>query len=154
MKYTEILENIIEIIVKSYAVIISVNLAVLIVTTALKNKFNFKKIRTFLTVVLICACLSASIVLVPRFIDLQQNSFITIENARLSIDETNTLRNSGSIMFYGIADAFYSDGNSIKIYGVNFFELSPNPYEEYYGDIVYAKHSRQLIAIKDKTTNG
>lgn len=153
MDYKETLEYIIGTIAKSYAVIISVNLAALVASIALKNKFNLKKIRILLSVILICACLSASLVLIPRIVDLKQNSFVTIEDARLSIDETNVLKNSGSIMFYGYADAFSADGNSIKIYGVNFFELSQNPYEEYYGNIVYAKYSRQLIAIEGNSTD-
>lgn len=146
--YRETLEYIIEIIIKSYAVILSVNLGALIACILLKNKFNLKKIRILLIVILICASFSATFVLVPRVVDLQQGNFVTIENGKLTVDETNVLKNSGSIMFYGLADAFSSDGNSIKLFGINFFELSPNPYEEYYGDIVYAKHSRQLIAIE------
>lgn len=147
--YRDTLEYIIGVIIKSYAVIISVNLVALIICTVLKNKFNLKKIRVLLTVILICASLSAGLVLVPRLVDLNQSAFITIEDGKLSVDETNVLKNSGSIMFYGSADAFSSDGNSIKLMGINFFELSSSdPYQEYYGDIVYAKYSRQLIAIE------
>ena len=51
-------------------------------------------------------------------------------------------------MFYGLADVFSKEGKSFKLLGVNFFELSQNPNEEYYGDVVYAKYSRQLIAVK------
>lgn len=94
-------------------------------------------------------CLSAIFVLVPRLIDLKQNTFVTIENGKLVIDETNVLKNSGSIMFYGYADAFKSDGSSTKLLGVNFFEWpSAEPNQEYYGNIVYAKYSRQLIALE------
>lgn len=146
--YKETLEYIIETIVKSYAVILSVNLIALIVCTLLKNKFNLKKIRILLIVILICASFCFTLVLVPRVVDLQQSNFITIEDAKLVVDETNVLKNSGSIMFYGLADVFPQEGKSIKLLGVNFFELSQNPNEDYYGDVVYAKYSRQLIAIE------
>lgn len=146
--YRDTLEHIIGIIVKSYAVILSVNVIALVVCILLKKRFKLKKIITLLTVVVICICLSASLVLVPRVIDLNKNAYIIVEDGKLLIDETNVLKNSGSIMFYGYADVFYPDGNSVKIFGVNFFELSQNPYEEYHGDIVYTKYSRQLIAIE------
>lgn len=154
MEYREILETIIETIVKSYAVIISVNLVALIASIVLRNKFNLKRVRNALSVILICICLSAGVVLIPRLIDLNQNSYITIEDGRLSVGSTNSTSSGGSIMFYGYADAFSADGNSIKLVGINFFELSSNPYEEYYGDIVYAKYSRQLIAVEDQSTAG
>ncbi len=152
--YRETLEYIIGIIAKSYAVIISVNLIALIATVALKNKFNLKKIKALLTVILICACLSASIVLIPRVVDLKQNSFVTVENGKLSVGSTNSTSSGGSIMFYGFADAFSADGNSVKLTGINFFELSqrPNSNQEYYGDIVYAEHSHQLIAVENQPT--
>ncbi|MBR3995069.1 MAG: hypothetical protein IKI97_07290 [Clostridia bacterium] len=146
--YKETLEYIIETIAKSYTVILSVNLVALIACVLLKNKYNLKKIRVLLIVILICASFCFTLVLVPRVVDLQQSNYITIEDAKLVVDETNVLKNSGSIMFYGIADAFPKEGKSIKVLGVNFFELSQNPKEEYYGDIVYAKYSRQLIAVK------
>lgn len=146
--YRETLEHIIGIILKSYAAILLVNLVALIASVILKNKFNLKKIRNLLIVILICSSFCATLVLVPRVVDLQQNNFVTIENGKLTVDETNVLKNSGSIIFYGLGDAFSSNGNSIKLLGINFFELPPNPYEEYYGDIVYAKYSRQLIAIE------
>ncbi len=147
--YRDTLQYTIEIIAKSYMVIILVNLCALFFSFILKNKFNTKKVSIALTVILICACLSASLVLVPRLIDLKQNKFITIENGKLVLDETNVLKNSGSIMFYGYADAFKSDGSSTKLLGVNFFEWpSAEPDQEYYGNIVYAEHSRQLIAIE------
>lgn len=147
--YRDTLQNIIEIIAKSYIVITLVNLCALFFSFVLKNKFNTKKISITLTVILICVCLSASFVLVPRLIDLKQNTFVTIENGKLVIDETNVLKNSGSIMFYGYADAFKSDGSSTKLLGVNFFEWpSAEPNQEYYGNIVYAEYSRQLIALE------
>lgn len=147
--YRDTLQHIIEIIAKSYIVITLVNLCALFFSFVLKNKFNTKKISITLTVILICVCLSASFVLVPRLIDLKQNTFVTIENGKLVIDETNVLKNSGSIMFYGYADAFKSDGSSTKLLGVNFFEWpSTEPNQEYYGNIVYAKYSRQLIALE------
>lgn len=147
--YRDTLQHIIEIIAKSYIVIILVNLCALFFSFVLKNKFNTKKISITLTVILICVCLSASFVLVPRLIDLKQNTFVTIENGKLVIDETNVLKNSGSIMFYGYADAFKSDGSSTKLLGVNFFEWpSTEPNQEYYGNIVYAEYSRQLIALE------
>lgn len=147
--YRDTLQNIIEIIAKTYTVITLVNLCALFFSFVLKNKFNTKKISITLTVILICVCLSAIFVLVPRLIDLKQNTFVTIENGKLVIDETNVLKNSGSIMFYGYADAFKSDGSSTKLLGVNFFEWpSAEPNQEYYGNIVYAKYSRQLIALE------
>lgn len=147
--YRDTLQHIIEIIAKSYIVIILVNLCALFFSFVLKNKFNTKKIIITLTVILICVCLSASFVLVPRLIDLKQNTFVTIENGKLVIDETNVLKNSGSIMFYGYADAFKSDGSSTKLLGVNFFEWpSTESNQEYYGNIVYAEYSRQLIALE------
>lgn len=147
--YKDTLQHIIEIIAKSYTVITVVNLCALFFSLALKNKFKTKKISITLMVILICVCLSASIVLVPRLIDLKQSTFVTIENGKLLIDETNVLKNSGSIMFYGYADAFNNDGSSIKLLGVNFFEWpSTEPNQEYYGNIVYAKYSRQLIALE------
>lgn len=147
--YRDTLQNIVEIIAKTYTVITLVNLCALFFSFVLKNKFNTKKISITLTVILICVCLSASFILVPRLIDLKQNTFVTIENGKLVIDETNVLKNSGSIMFYGYADAFKSDGSSTKLLGVNFFEWpSAEPNQEYYGNIVYAKYSRQLIALE------
>lgn len=152
--YRETLQYIIVTIAKSYAVIISVNLVALIATLVLKKKFNIKKIRNLLIAILICACLSAGFVLIPRVIDLKQNSFVTLENGKLFVGSTNSISVGGSIMFYGFADAFSADGNSVKLTGINFFDLpqSPNPNQEYYGDIVYAEHSRQLIAVENQPT--
>lgn len=152
--YRDTLAYVIGVIAKSYAVIILINLSALIVSVVLKNKFNLKKIRVALSVILICVCLSASVVLIPRLIDLNQNAFITIEDGKLSVGSTNSTGSGGSIMFYGYADAFSADGNSIKLTGINFFELplSPDPNQEYFGDIVYAEHSRQLIAVKQSAT--
>lgn len=152
--YRDTLEYIIGVIAKSYAVIILVNLVALIVSIVLKNKFDLKKIRVALSGILICICLSASVVLIPRLIDLNQNAFTKIEDGRLFVGSTNSIGSGGSIMFYGYADAFSADGNSVRLTGINFFDLpqSPDPNQEYSGNIIYAKYSHQLIAVEQLDT--
>ena len=152
-KYIKTLEYTIEVIAKTYMVIILVLLCTLFLCLILKNKFNTRKISMILTILLICAFLSAGVLLGPRLIDLKQNSFVTIENGRLLVDDTNSVSSGGSIMFYGFADAFTKDGSSTRLLGINFFELpSAEPNQEFYGDIVYAKYSRQIIALEESGT--
>ncbi len=153
--YRDTLQHIIEISAKSYVVIILVILCALFFSFVLKNKFNTKKVSIALIAILILVCLSAGVVLVPKLADLKQNSFVTIENSKLVIGETNSTGSGGGAVRIsgGYAYAYKSDGSSIQLVGVNFFELpSSEPNQEFYGDIVYAEHSRQLIAIEYRTS--
>lgn len=147
--YREILLYTISIITKTYFVYMLSIVIALILCFIFKNKAKVRKIRNGLLAVLVCVLIAYSVLFIPRYIDLKNDSYIKVEEAALSIDETNTIKNSGSIMFYGYADVFLKDGGSIKVFGINFFEFpTSDPYEKYYGDIVYAKHSRQIIAVE------
>ncbi len=149
--YRDKLQHIIEISAKSYIVIASVILCTLFISFVLKNKFNTKKVSIALTALLVLVCLSAGVVIGPKLVDLKQNAFVTIENSKLVIGETNRTGSGGGAVRIsgGYAYAYKSDGSSIQVIGVNFFEWpSSEPNQEFYGDIVYAEHSRQLIAIE------
>ena len=89
-----------------------------------------------------------SILVIPRFLDLRDDSFIKTENATIKIDNSYTF--STDNLFFGFANIFQVDGKTIEVSGTDFFEFPPtDELEQFCGDIVYAKCSHQLIALED-----
>lgn len=149
--YKEVLTYTIGMITKIYLVYGSVLMLAFIVSVIIKNKLNTKKVYRTLLVFFICTLISYAILVIPRLIDLRTDSYVQVKDATLIIDETNTIsKSSGSIMFFGYGDVLSTEGDSVDVVGINFFELpSSDPYVKYVGDIVYAKYSRQIIAIEN-----
>lgn len=114
----------------------------------MSKKFNTKKIKSILCTLLAVVVVECGILLIPRAIDIKQESFVIVQNAELSIEATNSTYDDGSVMFYGYGYIIDSENNSELVFGLNFFDLSSiNKEKLKNGKAVYAKHSRQLISF-------
>lgn len=148
-KYRDVLTITISVITKTYLVYAAVLMCVLIFSFIIKKK----KLRNTMLVLILCTLIAYAILVVPRFLDLHNDSFVKVENSTLIKDEMTT--DSTNIIFYGSAYIVSSDGKSIQVSGTDFFEVPPYvQYEQYYGDIVYAKYSRQLITMENARYTG
>lgn len=92
-----------------------------------------------------------AILAIPRVLDITQRSFIVVPDAQFYVTAT---QGDGAEIFYGNANVDTSDGKTVSVFGINFFDLevlnldevSPTmPDTKYFGTAVYAKHSRQII---------
>ena len=143
-KYRDILIYTISAITKTYLVYIAALTCVLVFSLIMKRK----KVRNAMLVFLICTLITYSILVVPRCLDLRDDSFIKVENASITLDDFYRL--STDIGFFGFANIVSSNGKTVEVSGTNFFEWpSADELEQFYGDIVYAKHSRQLISMEN-----
>lgn len=142
--YRDILIYTISAISKIYLVYTAILVLVLVFSLIIKSK----KVRNVMLVLLICTLITYSVLVIPRFYDLHNNSFINIEDATITLDDMYTV--STNIMFFGFASIVTCDGKTIEVLGTDFFEFpSSKLNEQYCGDIVYAKYSRQLISIEN-----
>lgn len=142
-KYREILMYTISIISKIYLVYVVVLVLALIFSIIIKAK----KVRNATLGLLICTVIIYTVLVVPRFYDLQNDSFIKVENAKIKLNDMYTV--STNIMFFGHAEIIQFNGKTIEVSGTDFIEIPPSESDkEYYKNVVYAKHSRQLIAIE------
>ena len=143
-KYRDILMYTISAITKTYLVYAVVLVCILVFSLIFKKK----KIRNAMLVFLMCTLITYSILVIPRCLDLRDDSFIEVKNASITIDDFYTP--STDNMFFGHANIFQLDGKTIEVSGTDFFEFPPtDELEEFYGDIVYAKRSHQLIAMEN-----
>ena len=143
-KYTDILLYTISSISKIYLAYASVFVCLLVLSLIMKKR----KMRNAMLIFLLCTIVVYSILVVPRFIDLHSNSFIKIENATIERDDFYNFNSDN--LFFGHANIFQPDGKTIEVSGTDFFEFPPtDELEEFYGDIVYAKRSHQLIAMEN-----
>ena len=143
-KYRDILMYTISAITKTYLVYAAALACILIFSLIVKSK----KVRNAMLVLLLCVLTTYSILVIPRYLDLRDDSFVEVENASIMIDDFYTY--STDNMFFGHANIFQPDGKTIEVSGTDFFEFPPtDELEEFYGDIVYAKRSHQLIAMEN-----
>ena len=143
-KYRDILMYTISAITKTYLVYATIFVVILVFSLIFKRK----KVRNAMLIFLLCTIVVYSILVVPRFIDLHSNSFIKIENATIERDDFYNFNSDN--LFFGHANIFAADGRTIAVSGIDLFELpSTDELEQFYGDIVYAKRSRQLIAMEN-----
>lgn len=147
--YIEFLKSTTITIAKSNALIFSLLLVFLIIVLLFRKKYNVRNIIKAISVLLSAIVIESGFLLIPRVIDIKQESFVIIENANLVVDSTNSTYEDGSIMFYGTAYIIDSQGKSNYVLGLNFFDLSSmDPNKDYYGTAVYAEHSKQLIEFE------
>lgn len=149
-KYLDILMNTIIIIAKTNLVFLIVLIIGLIISFILKKYFNVKYLQGIIIAGMVVVILGSAFLLIPRIIDYQRQSFIIVENAELIINETNSVFEDGSVMFYGMGSIIDENNKDNLVLGVNFFDLSNyDSNNTYKGTIVYAQHSRQLISYQE-----
>ena len=142
--YADTLMYTISAITKTYLVYATAFVVILVFSLIFKRK----KVRNAMLAFLMCTLITYSILVVPRCLDLRDDSFIKVENATITLDDF--YRFSTDIRFFGFANIVCSDGKTVEVTGTDFFEWpSSDELEEFYGDIVYAKRSRQLVAMKN-----
>ena len=142
-KYRDILIYTISAITKTYLVYIAVLTCVLVFSLIMKRK----KVRNAMLAFLICTLITYSILVVPRCLDLRDDSFIEVKYASVMIDDFYNY--STDNLFFGHANIFQANGKTIEVSGTDFFEFPPTyELEEFYGNIIYAKRSHQLIAME------
>lgn len=145
-EYRDILTHTISIITKTYLVYAAVLTLVLVLGLIIKSK----KIRNAMLGLLMCTLITYAILVVPRLYDLHNNSFVKVKNATIMFDEMYTVKTD--MLFFGHANIVHYDGKTISVSGTDFLEFPAyDLYQKYYGDIVYAKYSHQLIAMEWKT---
>lgn len=141
-------------IAKSNLVILGVLAVPLIITFLLRKRYEkSSKILKSLLIIICLIVLECGILVVPRICDIEQQSFVVVENGSFYLDATNSTYEDGSVMFYGVGRVKDESGKETMVLGVNFFDLSNvNSYDKYNATVVYAKHSRQVVKliIKDK----
>ena len=143
-KYRDILMYTISAITKTYLVYAAVLLCILVFSLIIKSK----KVRNAVLVFILCTLTAYAVLVVPRYLDLRDESFVKVENATVMMDNSYTF--STDNLFFGHANIFLTDGKTINVSGTDFFEFpSSDELEQFYGDIVYAKRSRQLIAMEN-----
>lgn len=143
-KYRDILIYTISAISKIYLVYVAVLVSLLVLSLIIKKR----KLRNAMLIFLACTIVVYAILVVPRFIDLHSNSFIKVENATIERDDYYNF--STDNLFFGHGNIFQVDGKTIEVSGTDLFEFPPtDELEEFYGDIVYAKRSHQLIAMEN-----
>ena len=152
--YNEILTDIILWVSKIYAVLFGVLIIALILCLLLKKKFNTKYLTIVVAGFLLCEIASYMIFSVPRVIDLKNESYVTVENSTLILDTSNNNPKGSNVMFFGYAHIMPENGKSIRVSGINYFDLTGinelDP-EDYCYDIVYAEHSHQLIDMEKQS---
>lgn len=142
-KYREILMYTISTISKIYLVYVAVLVFVLIFSLIVKTK----KLRNTMLGLLMCTLIIYAILIVPRFYDLKNDSFIKVENAKIMLTDMYTV--STNIMFFGHAEIVPFDGRTIEVSGTDFIVIPSDELDkECYRNVVYAKYSRQLIAME------
>ena len=153
--YREILKHIIYATVKSHIIVASVLVVIAIICFLLKKKFNTEEIVKWSLIIAAVTCLKAGAQTVPAIIDLKQNSFVIIEDGRLvPYKNSNPRLDLIAKLNQGEAYAIDKSGYSVGVCGTYFFDaLSDEDTQEIYGDVVYAKHSRQLIAVEKDSEN-
>lgn len=140
------------IIVKSNLVVLGI-LALSVIITLLLIK-RYEKLSELLKSLLIIMCfvvLECGLLVIPRICDIQQQSFVVVENGSFYLDATNSTYEDGSVMFYGIGRVQDKSGKETLVLGANFFDLSNiNSNDKYHATVVYAKHSRQVVKLEIK----
>ncbi len=154
--YNEILTDVIISVSKIYAVFCGILVFVLVLCLLLKKKFNTKYMTIVVTGFLLCEIASYVIFAVPRIIDLNNKSYVTVENSTLILDPSNNNPKGSNVMFFGHAYIMQNNRTSIRVSGIDYFDLTginELDSEDYCFDIVYAEHSHQLINIKKQTSD-
>ena len=142
--YADTLMYTISAITKIYLVYVAILFCVLVFSLIFKRK----KVRNAMLILLLCTLTTYSILVIPRYLDLRDDSFIEVENASIMINDFYTF--STDNLFFGHANIFQADGKTIEVSGTDFFEFPPtDELEEFYGNIVYAERSHQLIAMEN-----
>ena len=152
--YNEILTDIILWVSEIYAVFFGILVFALILCLLLKKKFNTKYLTIVVAGFLVCEIAAYLFFAVPRFADLKSESYITVENATLIPDPSNNNPKGSNVMFFGYAHIMQKNEKSIRVSGINYFDLTginELDYEDYCFNIVYAEKSHQLIDMKKQS---
>ena len=130
------------------AIILGVLLLTVIISAIFKNKLNFKKIASNCVVIIVCIIIEFTFFAVPRLIDIKEQDYIVCKNSSISIEAMN--KYDGSFLVYGIGKIKLEDGKSITVTGTEFVDLptDSSSYQVFYGTIVYAKRSKQIVDFK------
>lgn len=157
--YTDILKYTLEIITYTNLAFVAGGFLIFLLFRLLHHFFGQKMFDTtwlkrLSELGLVCIAIAVAeyaLLAVPRVIDIQKQSFVTVENAEFYVDDTE----NGSEIFYGTAKVVTPDGKAPDVLGINFFDLAPlhldeiSPFDKdiprYHGTAVYARHSRQMI---------
>lgn len=146
--YREILISTILLILKIYGTILAILGAILLILLIFKKYEKAQKFIKLTIVSLICTIIICVIQIFPRLFDLSQNSFVKINNSELIITDTNSVAWSGSVSFGGYSYAVPKNKNekSVFLIGITYTDISLVKGQT--GDIIYAKHSHQIITIE------
>ena len=140
--YNEILVAMIKSLFNSMASIAIFNLIVIIIFLFFRKHEVAKKIIAVFGVSTIILVISAIFIIGPRVRDVKNDTYVVVENAKL-------LYNNDDGWSLGSGVVCYPDGKMVDVRGVGFFSFSePSNDAEYYGRIIYGKHSKQLIYIE------
>ncbi len=102
---------------------------------------------------LVCILLESAVLLIPRAVDMQKKSFVELKNASFSVTGINGLYD-GSMTFFGVGQAIDEFGEVHTIVGTNLCDIPDKSLgKKYFGTVVYAKHSRQIVAIISNDNN-
>lgn len=142
-EYRGMLIYTISVISKMYLVYATVIGVILVLSLIFKSK----KVRNAMLIFLACTLIVYAFLVVPRFYDLHNDSFVKVENVSVIPEDFYTY--STDMMFFGHADIILPGGETLEVSGTDFFEFPSVETEECYDEIVYAKHSRQLISVKN-----
>ena len=143
--YTENIKSICIVVGKFGLLLLALGIILLILGLILKNYIpGLKKIAS---VVIAFGVIELLLLLLPRVIDFQRQSFVVLSNAQFSVTSLNDWRD-GSITMLGLGQIIDENGKEHLVTGVNLCELpSKDETHIYHGTIIYAKYSRQLVAI-------
>lgn len=152
--YDETLIYTITTITKMYAINLGLVLIAFVVCLLLKKRINIKRPIQILIGIFLCGLVSYLLLIVPRVVDLKNSEYIRVENSTLIVDQFNNNPKGSNVMFFGYAHIMPKNGRSIRVNGIDFFDLSNIKNIDtaiYNYDIIYAKHSHQLIAMEKNT---
>lgn len=148
-QYNNVLVFVLKTVVIGNSVLLGIILLVAIVSIILKSKINFKKYISVCVTLSICIFVEFSFFSIPRLIDIKEQSYITIENASITLEAMNDY--DGSFLVYGIGIVKDSNGNSLTLTGTELIYLptDSSSHQVLNGTIVYAKHSKQIVDFKE-----
>lgn len=138
--YQEMLAENICIIVRTEIIMIGCALVFYLIFFFLRKRFDTRVIRYLALLFAAYELVYGACYLVPRCWDLHEDAIVVVEDAKLFIESTQS-------HWHGSGWVYYPDGHTEDIYGLGFFEYADPNKHEYYGTVIYAKHSGQLLDI-------
>lgn len=133
-----------------FGVALIIILLTIILNKLLIKKWCPKRLYALCIIVMLVSTFEAACTCIPKFLDLKENSFITMQGVHVY-----TIGDSieyGSYLYGGCAYINVPNGETIELHGtlyIDSFPQMPKAYETVYGNVVYAQHSGQLITFEE-----